>query len=105
MIRGSSIQPPSEPFSDGLKTGYLAVEKYSLASSLKTEERRLIAVGSGFKTKGTRSRESEKLLKWGLRSFDTIKIAIANEPLDELEVWHGKKKTIKVATKGPNYLR
>ena len=89
---------------DGLKTGYLAVEKYSLASSLKTEERRLIAVGSGFKTKGTRSRESEKLLKWGLRSFDTIRIAIANEPLDELEVWHGKKKTIKVATKEDVYV-
>ena len=30
---------------DGIKTGYLAVEKYSLASSIKKGERRLIAVG------------------------------------------------------------
>ena len=36
---------------DGIKTGYLAVEKYSLASTIKREERRLIAVGSGFETK------------------------------------------------------
>ena len=36
---------------DGIKTGYLAVEKYSLASSLIRNERRLIAVGSGFQTK------------------------------------------------------
>ena len=36
---------------DGIKTGYLAVEKYSLASSVYRKGRRLIAVGSGFKTK------------------------------------------------------
>ena len=35
---------------DGVKTGYLAVEKYSLASSMK-KDRRLIAVVSGFPTK------------------------------------------------------
>ena len=39
-------------FVDGIKTGYLAVEKYSLASSIERNGRRLIAVGSGFKTKG-----------------------------------------------------
>ena len=36
---------------DGVKTGYLAVEKYSLASSITRNGRRLIAVGSGFSTK------------------------------------------------------
>ena len=36
---------------DGIKTGYLAVEKYSLASSMKREDRRIIAVASGFPTK------------------------------------------------------
>ena len=47
---------------DGIKTGYLAVEKYSLASSIERKGRRLIAVGSGFETKSSRSRESSKLL-------------------------------------------
>ena len=46
---------------DGVKTGYLAVEKYSLASSMKKNERRLIAVVSGFPTKSLRSSESLKL--------------------------------------------
>ena len=55
---------------DGIKTGYLAVEKYSLASSVDRNGRRLIAVGSGFNTKNERSRESAKLLTWGLTSFD-----------------------------------
>ena len=36
---------------DGIKTGYLAVERYSLASSIERKGRRLIAVGSGFETK------------------------------------------------------
>ena len=45
---------------DGIKTGYLAVEKYSLASSIKTNERRITAVASGFESKNSRSRESIK---------------------------------------------
>ena len=49
---------------DGVKTGYLAVEKYSLASSMKKQDRRLIAVVSGFETKNSRSSESLKLLNW-----------------------------------------
>ena len=40
---------------DGVKTGYLAVEKYSLASSMKKQDRRIIAVASGFDTKNKRS--------------------------------------------------
>ena len=47
---------------DGIKTGYLSIEKYSLASSIKRNGRRLIAVGSGFETKNARSKESSKLL-------------------------------------------
>ena len=80
---------------DGIKTGYLAVEKYSLASTIKRDERRLIAVGSGFDTKNSRSKQSSKLLLYGLTNFDTVNIAKKNENIGEIEVWQGKKKTIK----------
>ena len=60
---------------DGIKTGYLAYEKYSLASTIKRNERRIIAVGSGFVSKNSRSKESLKMLTYGLTNFDTIKIA------------------------------
>ena len=79
---------------DGIKTGYLAVEKYSLASSVYRNGRRLIAVGSGFNTKNDRSRESAKLLTWGLTSFDLIEIAKVNTPIEQVDVWLGKKNTI-----------
>ena len=81
---------------DGIKTGYLAVEKYSLASSLIRNERRLIAVGSGFQTKNSRSKESTKLLTYGLTNFDTIEIAKKNNPFLELDVWLGNKNKVKV---------
>ena len=57
---------------DGVKTGYLAVEKYSLASSMKKNDRRLIAVASGFENKNLRSLESQKLLNWGFRNSNTF---------------------------------
>ena len=79
---------------DGIKTGYLAVEKYSLASSVKRGERRLIAVGSGFETKNERSRQSSRLLTWGLTNFDTIQIAKKDESFIELDVWLGKKDNV-----------
>ena len=81
---------------DGIKTGYLAVEKYSLASSINRNGRRLIAVGSGFKTKASRSYESNKLLNYGLSQFATIEIAKKDEKFTDLEVWLGKKETVSV---------
>ncbi len=81
---------------DGIKTGYLAVEKYSLASSINRKGRRLIAVGSGFETKNSRSRESSKLLTYGLTNFDLIEINKANKPIDQIEVWLGKESHVNV---------
>ena len=79
---------------DGIKTGYLALEKYSLASSVYRNGRRLIAVGSGFVSKNSRSRESAKLLTWGLTNFDLIEISKNDRPIEQLSVWQGKKSTI-----------
>ena len=84
---------------DGIKTGYLAVERYSLASSLERNGRRLIAVGSGFETKNSRSRESSKLLTYGLTNFDLIEITKSGEAFGKIDVWLGKSNEVKVYTK------
>ena len=80
---------------DGIKTGYLAVERYSLAASLKRKNRRLIGVGSGYKTKRDRSRESAKLLTYGMTNFDLIKIVQKDTEIAELDVWLGNKNSVK----------
>ena len=84
---------------DGIKTGYLAVEKYSLASSIKKKGRRLIAVGSGFENKNARSRQSSKLLTYGLTNFDLVEISKSSNPLSSVDVWLGKQNNVKVYTK------
>ena len=81
---------------DGIKTGYLAVEKYSLASSLIRNGRRLIAVGSGFETKNSRSKESSKLLTYGLTNFDLVEINKSSKTIDKVDVWLGKENQVDV---------
>jgi len=88
---------------DGIKTGFLTVEKYSLAASVIRNERRLVAVGSGFKTPNSRSRETAKLLTWGLTNFDTIEIAKKDSTVIELNVWQGKKDKINAYVKNDIY--
>ena len=89
---------------DGVKTGYLAVEKYSLASSMKKKDRRLIAVVSGFETKSTRSSESLKLLNWGYRNTNTFEISKKGKTFFELDTWLGRKDKILATTKEDFYI-
>ena len=89
---------------DGVKTGYLAVEKYSLASSMIKKDRRLIAVASGFETKNSRSLESLKLLNWGFRNTSTFEISKNNETVYELETWLGRKNKILATSKEDFYI-
>ena len=88
---------------DGIKTGFLSYEKYSLAASIVRNNRRLISVGSGFESRNSRSKESQKLLTWGLTNFDTIEIAKKDVDILELDVWLGQKDYIGVYSKSDIY--
>ena len=89
---------------DGIKTGFLTVEQYSLAASVKVGERRVTSVASGFKTKNSRSRESTKILNWGLKKFDTIQVAKKDEIIASVNVWLGKKNKADVVPSEDLYL-
>ena len=89
---------------DGVKTGYLAVEKYSLASTMKKNDRRIISVASGFETKNARSSESLKLLNWGFRNTNTFEISKKNLTIFELDAWLGKKDKIQATSKEDYYI-
>ena len=89
---------------DGVKTGYLAVEKYSLASSMIKNDRRLIGVASGFETKNLRSSESLKLLNWGFRNTNTFEISKKAETIHELDTWLGRENKIPATTKEDFYV-
>jgi len=89
---------------DGIKTGFLTVEKYSLASSILRNGRRLISVGSGFQSKRARIDESKNILTYGLTNFDTIEISRKNEKFLSLETWLGKKEKIDIYVKDDVYI-
>ena len=88
---------------DGIKTGFLSYEKYSLASSINRNGRRLIAVGSGFKSKNSRSRESVKLLTYGLTNFDLVEITKAKKPIHKIDIWLGKENSVDAYVKEDVY--
>ena len=71
---------------------------------MKKENRRIIAVGSGFPSKNFRSSESLKLLNWGFRNTDTYEIAKAEETFFEINTWLGEKNKIKAVSKDNFYL-
>jgi len=89
---------------DGIKTGHLAVEQYSLASSIKKDTRRLISVGSGFATNSLRASESRKLLSWGLTNTITFEVSKKDLTHFDINTWLGKDKSIPGYTKEDVYV-
>ena len=88
---------------DGIKTGHLAVEEYSLASTIMKDSRRLIAVGSGFKSSSSRSRQSLKIHRWGLTNTETYQKAKKDETIFEINTWLGRIKNTPGYTKEDVY--
>ena len=89
---------------DGIKTGYLTVEKYSLAASVIGEKRRLISVISGSPSKKARSLDSIKLISWALRNTTTYEIAEKNIPSFKFKTWLGKKDFVNGIVKEDMYV-
>ena len=58
---------------------------------------------SGFNTKKDRSKESAKLLIWGMTNFDVVEIAKKDSVFTELDVWLGKKDKVKTYIKNDVY--
>jgi D-alanyl-D-alanine carboxypeptidase (penicillin-binding protein 5/6) len=79
----------ADPTVDGMKTGYTENAGYCMVSSGKRGERRLISVVLGAASEAARAIESQKLLNYGFRSFDSIRLYPGREPVITLEVFKG----------------
>lgn len=80
-----------DPSVDGIKTGHTDEAGYCLVSSAKRSDMRLIAVLMGAPTDSARSNESEALLNFGFRFFESHQLYAANKPLSEQRVWMGQQ--------------
>jgi len=79
---------------DGVKTGYTEEAGYCMVASAKRENMRLISVVMGTKSANARANESQTLLNYGFRFFETHKLYGANEVLTETRIWKGDSKKL-----------
>ncbi|EHD21965.1 MULTISPECIES: serine hydrolase [Brenneria] len=77
---------------DGIKTGHTSGAGHNLVASATEGNMRLISVVLGAPTDATRFRESEKLLTWGFRFFETVTPVKAGAPFTTQRVWFGSQK-------------
>ncbi len=79
---------------DGIKTGHTDSAGYCLVASGKKDSMRLIAVVMGTKSHSTRVDETNKLLAYGFRFYESRKLYPALTPLKKTRVWNGREKEV-----------
>jgi len=89
---------------DGIKTGHTEAAGYCLVSSAKQDEMRLISVVLGAKSENGRARESQKLLSYGFRFYETHRLYAPNETLTDVRVWKGESESIALGLNKEMYI-
>lgn len=89
---------------DGIKTGHTNDAGYCLVASAKQNNMRLLAVVLGAPSEATRADDSERLLNYGFRFFETHKLYEANTAITELPIYKGKQDKITVGLIEDEYI-
>jgi len=74
---------------DGVKTGHTEAAGYCLVASAEREGMRLVSVVMGTRSEASRAAESQKLLTYGFRYYQTTALYTAGESLNKVRVWGG----------------
>jgi len=88
-----------DPRVDGLKTGHTEEAGFCLVSSAVEGDMRLIAVVMGTNSERARARESQKLLTYGFRYFESHKLFGEDEVLQNAPVWLGQSEEVALGVK------
>lgn len=89
-----------DPAVDGLKTGHTEAAGYCLVSSARRGTMRLISVVMGADSEKQRADDSQKLLNYGFRFFETHKLYGAGDELDTARVWKGTVDQVRLGIAG-----
>jgi serine-type D-Ala-D-Ala carboxypeptidase (penicillin-binding protein 5/6) len=85
-----------DPSVDGIKTGHTDDAGFCLVASAKRNNMRLISVVMGAPSDNARTEDSQELLNYGFRFFETHPLYNVGAPIDYARVWFGKNKKIPV---------
>lgn len=80
-----------EPFVDGIKTGHSDSAGYCLAASGEKDGMRLISIIVGSKDDGDRTDQTQQLLRYGFRFYETHKLFEAGQAINHHRIWMGSK--------------
>ncbi len=86
---------------DGLKTGYTEAAGYCLVASAKRDGMRLISAVLGTKGTEARAQETQKLLNFGFRFYETQTLTTPQQPLQSAPIWKGDKDQIALGVAEP----
>ena len=93
-----------DPRVDGLKTGHTEEAGFCLVSSAEENGMRLIAVVMGTRSDQARARESQKLLTYGFRYFESHKLYNPDEVLQTTRVWLGENEELNLGVKSGAFI-
>lgn len=79
---------------DGVKTGHTEAAGYCLVASAVRNNMRLISVVMGTKSEKARATESQKLLSYGFRYFETVRLYDAREILNTVRLWNAEVSSV-----------
>ena len=85
-----------DPTVDGLKTGWTTEAGYGLVASAKRDDMRLISVVMGTSSEEARAQETQKLLSYGFRYYETLKLYDQGSVLSTPRVWGGEKNDLRL---------
>lgn len=86
---------------DGIKTGFTNAAGYCLVASAVRDDMRLISVVLGTDSDEARMRESQKLLSYGFRYYQTQNLYDENVTLKTAEVWYGQADQLNLGLENP----
>ncbi len=93
-----------DPAIDGLKTGHTEAAGYCLAASAKRDGMRLISAVMGSSSESNRATESQSLLNYGFRFFETVQLYQAGQELAKGQVWKGLTEEVSLGLALPLFV-
>jgi D-alanyl-D-alanine carboxypeptidase (penicillin-binding protein 5/6) len=93
-----------DPSVDGLKTGHTEEAGFCLTASAQRNGMRLIAVVMGTNSENARATETQKLLTYGFRYFETHRLYEAGASIKTLPVWYGEETQFDVGITDDLYI-
>lgn len=90
-----------DPSVDGIKTGHHSGAGYCLMTSAKRGDQRLISVVMGDSSENQRAVDSQALLNWGFRFFETHTLYAAGKPVARQKVWKGQADEVQLGVAEP----